>query len=448
MLGLPVLDAMLTVGGRLPSAHAASAKGPRRLIVFFTGNGIVMDQWRPSQVMSPSNFTLTDMMSPLNAYKSELLMVNGLAYRSARDPNNQRAQGHPGGTVAALTGYYAAPGNMYGGGGDRKIGYSRGPSIDYAISKRLGNVTRFPAYYLGAACDSKNAAVNRRCFFTDKQTPIAPVDDPARVYTQLFGELDTTGNNAALEKRIAQRKLVLSEVRSEMAQLRCKLSSDDRARLDQHAEQLASIESRLTLTTTGGGAACAKPKIASSIDTHNENMRQLTSTQNDMIAMAFACDLTRVIGYQMGISDSGGDQSYNFLGFVREMHAVSHLFGDEPMEKLIALGKLQASVIADLVKKLKAVPDVDGGSVMDNTAIVWMSEVGNAWQHSYDDNAMTIIGKGGGYFRTNQYQTVGTKVSHNRMLLHFLHYMGLDDVKAFGAPGSYNDGGPLTGVMA
>ena len=453
--GLPVLDAMLTIGGKVKTARGAEPRAPRRIIFMFTGNGILMEKWRPTVGTSQQTFGYSPILQPIAHLRDRSLFVDGLAYASAKDRNNQNAQGHPAGTVSALTGYYAAPGNMYGGNTGVNIGYSKGPSVDFAISQRLGSTTRFPAFYIGAQCNSRDASVARRCYYTASSTPIVPVEDPALAFDQLFSELDTDGSNLALRRRIDSRKVVLASVRDQMRALRCKLGAEDRQRLDQHEEQIVGMTERLD--RNGSGAACVEPSIDPDIQLATSNLAQITRNQNDLIAMAFACDLTRVIGYQVGISDAGYDQNFAFLEMPNH-HQTSHLKMKNPggdgevddpaaKSKLEALGRFQAGVIADLVAKLQAMPDVEG-SVFDNTAIVWMSEIGNSWSHDTNSIAMSVIGNGQGYFNSGRYVQVGTQVPHNRMLLHFLHYMGLDDISAFGAPGSYNDGGPLTGIMS
>ena len=454
-VALPVLDAMLTIGGRMPKARGAEPTAPRKLIIFFTGNGILMEKWRCTPGPTPASFTFSSILEPIAHLRESCLFLDGIAYKSAKDPNNQNAQGHPAGTVSALTGYYAAPGNMYGGNTGVNIGYSLGPSVDFAISRHLGTATRFPAYYVGAQCNSANASVARRCFYTDTMSPIVPVENPAMVFDQLFGELDVGGGNVALRQRIDARKLVLGSVREQMRALRCKLSADDRVRLDRHEEQLVGMAERLDRNGTGAG--CMQPTIDGDIQLVTPNLEQITRNQNELIAMALGCDLTRVIGYQVGISDSGHDQNFAFVDIANQ-HQTSHLkmknpAGDGEVDdptakaKLEALGRFQAGVLADLVAKLEAMPDVEG-SVFDNTTIVWMSEIGNSWSHDTNSVAVSLIGNGGGYFDTGRYLQVGSQVSHNRFLLHLLHYMGLDDVGTFGAPGNYNDGGPLAGIVA
>jgi len=60
-----------------------------------------------------------------------------------------------------------------------------------------------------------------------------------------------------------------------------------------------------------------------------------------------------------------------------------------------------AEQVARLVSTLEAIPDAGGGSVMDNTLIVWGSELGDGW-HGYRNYCPVLIG-GSWAFKTGRY---------------------------------------------
>src|SRR5687767_5363630 len=84
-------------------------------------------------------------------------------------------------------------------------------------------------------------------------------------------------------------------------------------------------------------------------------------------------------------------------------HLVTHLEGTDPYTRYEQVNRWQAKQILYLVNKLQALKEADGSSVMDNTVIVWGSEVGRGWTHDPRDVAWTLIGKGQGYFDTGKY---------------------------------------------
>jgi hypothetical protein len=121
----------------------------------------------------------------------------------------------------------------------------------------------------------------------------------------------------------------------------------------------------------------------------------------DLIAAAFSCDITRVVSLSLGempTADFGADH------ITDDVHkGLAHEIYNDPAKYVAMADYLthHSGQVARLVALLEATPDVDGRSVMDNTLIVWGSELGNGW-HGYQTYCPTIIG-GDWHFRTGRY---------------------------------------------
>lgn len=156
--------------GTVPRAQAASL---RRAIFFMTGNGVVMDDWRPP---SPDKPTGNAILKPLEFVKDKVMTIEGVPMTSTFDKENT-AQGHPGGSAGVLTGAHAGCGKMYGGcGGCFGAGFAMMPSIDAGIAEYLGRATRFPSYHVGAKVMDNTVA--RRFFYSAPGQSISPTPDP------------------------------------------------------------------------------------------------------------------------------------------------------------------------------------------------------------------------------------------------------------------------------
>jgi hypothetical protein len=99
-----------------------------------------------------------------------------------------------------------------------------------------------------------------------------------------------------------------------------------------------------------------------------------------------------------------------------------------------------AEQVARLVSLLEQLPDSDGGSVMDNTLIVWGSELADGW-HGYEHYCPVLIG-GSWHFKTGRYlywphetpievlardgYTSACGIPHQRMLVSVAQAMGLE----------------------
>src|SRR4029453_9451337 len=87
-VALPTLEAMLNGNG---TALAAGQKLPRRMGVFFWGNGIRHSFWVPAQ--RGPKWNLSDELEPLAPVKKYINVVTGMVVKTGNE------QGHHAGTV-------------------------------------------------------------------------------------------------------------------------------------------------------------------------------------------------------------------------------------------------------------------------------------------------------------------------------------------------------------
>jgi hypothetical protein len=81
--------------------------------------------------------------------------------------------------------------------------------------------------------------------------------------------------------------------------------------------------------------------------------------------------------------------------------------------------------------------------VLDNTLVIWGSELGRAWDHDISNVPFVFAGakdllRGGHYLS-------GSVIPHNRMLVSACHAMGLTDVQQYGTLDT--GAGPLPGLF-
>ena len=451
-LGLPFLDAMMPRGvSGVRSVNAAPTKPPKRVVFLLTPDGFEIDRWKlpvtsldtPLTTDLVAKSTLSEFGKPTNNILDKCLFIEGVPMSSALDPRNP-ATGHPGGTGAVFTGGFAGPGSQYGGS---PTNFSVGPpiyeSIDQILAAQMAKLTRFPAMYAGVHVSDNTLA--RRVFYAKGQTAITPEADPYKLLATVFGDLDPSAL-AQAKARAAERTFLMDAVRGDYKSLRCRLDGSDRVRLDQHLSQVEGLLGRLNLAA--GGLACTKPEVAGGLAKNDFKMAPaLTTSMMDLVAMAFACDLTRVVGFQLHAPDMDGDGIYSWLGHDMIFHQISHREGVAPEDKLQQTDRWRAQQIMYLVSKLQAMKEADGSSVFDNTTILWASEVGRGWSHDYKDVAWNIIGDGQGYFKTGRYMKfAGTTASrHNLLLQHYLRYFGFDTAAGIGHA-DYAKGAPLPGL--
>src|SRR4030095_6127020 len=110
----------------LPSLGLAAPARPRqRLIVMFSPNGTIPSAFWPDE--TGEDFKLKEILSPLEAFKNRMLVLNGVYNRVEGDGDN-----HMRGMSCLLTGIELFPGNIQGGSATPS-GWASGISIDQAL---------------------------------------------------------------------------------------------------------------------------------------------------------------------------------------------------------------------------------------------------------------------------------------------------------------------------
>ena len=132
---------------------------------------------------------------------------------------------------------------------------------------------------------------------------------------------------------------------------------------------------------------------------------EVIGAMNDLIAMAFACDLTRVVTFMSEIP-LNTQTNFSFVGVNSSNYHddISHHGGDPvKLDGIQKVNTFYATQFAALLAKLAAATDVDGSSVLDNCAIIFTSEFGDGDDHYHYDLPVVLAGRAGGAFATGRH---------------------------------------------
>ena len=170
-------------------------------------------------------------------------------------------------------------------------------------------------------------------------------------------------------------------------------------------------------------------------------MPTIAELEIDLLAMAFACDLTRVASFQ--ISTSLNRIRYPWLDSMGEGHTLSHsgASNSAASAELIKRHAWHSSLVARLLDRLAVIPEGEG-SALDNTLLVWGNEVSEGNIHSHVNMPFLLAG-GGWHFRTGRYVQY-QNASHSDLLVSILNAMGVEE-STFGLPEYCS--GPLDGLV-
>lgn len=429
--------AALGAAGVLPLLEARPARGqaaaPRRLLVFYTPNGTIGPEWRPKG--TETNFTFGRILAPLEPFKQKLIVLGGVNMALADSGNGSH---HTRGMGGLLTGRPILMGT-FKSAGPPTAGWASGISIDQHIAKTVGAATKFRTLELGVRVI--DAEVRGRLSYLGANQPVPPMESPYDVFDRLFaGMTPAAGDAGAMDRLRAERRSVLDFLQQELAQVKTRVSADDRARVDGHIESLRDIERRLGspgVAPAPVAASCQGPAVGARMDVAAvANMPMVGKLQMDLVAAAFACDLTRVATLQWTYAES--DQTFPWLQVSGQHHATSHASDSDAaaQETLTKINVWYAQQFLYLLERLSSYREGDR-TLLDNTAVVWAIEVGKGNNHSHRDLPFLLAGSCGGAFRTGRfvdYMAGGAAGHpHNNLLVSLANAMGVMDT-TFGDP--------------
>jgi hypothetical protein len=284
--------------------------------------------------------------------------------------------------------------------------------------------------------DGRHPSMTRSISWAASDQPLYKEVNPQKVFDSLMMQLAPGGGNAeneAIAKLRRDRDLsVLDYVMDEAKALNPKLSVSDRRRLDQFLTSVGDIEARAKAQGTGmpsTGKTYTRPTLSASYnerrpgavleaepDGYNRNLH--AEVMNDLITMAFETNLTRVVSHML--DDARSEFEYRNIpaadrlrvgldynaGSSLHYHSSQHGPGDIASAPanggypVLTPSNLDFTAInywisrkaAELAQRLDSIPE-GAGTVLDNTVMVFMSEMRT---HDHDGYDLPIVMLGGG----------------------------------------------------
>ncbi len=415
-VALPFLDAMRP-------ARAQTVAGPRRLCFFYTPCGINMAAFTPST--TGRDFALSPMLQPLADVRSRVAVVSGARNTAAMDLGDGPGD-HARGTGSFLTSVHPlkSEGRL-----------QNGTSVDQLVAQQMRGQTRLSSLELGAeggalvgSCDSYSCAYSNNISWASSSVPMPKEVNPRAVFDRLFqgAEADLSPQQRADRRR--RRLSVLDFVTQDSARLNDKLGTDDRQKLDAYLTSVRELEQSIFSPPQ---VSCEFPARPEGADADFESyLHQML----DLVALAFACDLTRVATFMIGTAAS--NRSYRFLGHPGGHHEYSHHQNDPgKLQALADIGRFEVAQVAYLAGKLDAISEVDG-SALDNSALFLSSELTDGNAHNHDNVPCLLVGGGGGVLNTNQHVRVSSDTEVGDVFLTLLRTVGITR-SSFGQYGTH-----------
>lgn len=366
-VALPPLEAMFDVNGL---AYACDGVLPVRFGLFYWGNGNQPDRWTPTD--EGSLWTLTEQLQPFDGLQHLISVVTGLEVQFANESP------HGTGQAGLLT---CAP--LSDQNSDSSF---TAPTIDQLIAAEIGGETVYRSLETAAHSSTSGRSYNG----PNSQNPAE--SNPYALFERVFGDtFREPGETATIDPTLGLRRSVLDGVMGDLDALMGQVGAEDKARLEQHFDGIRDLETRLARLEEDPPEleACLKPDAPDESYPDQEGRPQLSAISRvtcDMLAMALACDQTRVFSHWF--TDPINDLL--FPGASAGHHDLTHNeAGDQPEVNDITLQVMEE--FAYLVRALDAVPEGDG-TLLDNCAVLATSEVSLAQTHSIDEMPALVAG--------------------------------------------------------
>ncbi|MDF1850686.1 MAG: DUF1552 domain-containing protein [Verrucomicrobiales bacterium] len=412
----------------MSSALGAQAGSKKRVVIMFSPNGTIPDEFWPEG--EGKDFKFKRILKPLEKYRNRMTVMNGINNRIGGDGDR-----HMRGMSCLLTGTELFPGNIQGGS-DSPAGWASGISIDQEIrnffQSREDTATRFGSLEFGVAVPNRADPWTRMSYAGPNQ-PVAPIDDPRKMMEKLYGKMDDKESLVS----------VVDEVRTDLQKISSQLGAEDRALLDKHLSLVRDLETELSRSDEDTELAHPVPEVDPTIELVNDNTPRLSRIQIDLLVNALANDMSRVATLQY--MRSVGQARMNWLGIEEGHHGLSHEPDNnkEAVEKLTKINEWFCGELAYLVERLDQTPEPgQDGSMLDHTLVVWLNELGKGNSHTLNNIPFVLIGgeKSTG-FQMGRYFKAPKDTAHNRLWLAIARAMG-HEIETFGTA-KYCEGGPL-----
>ncbi|MDF3069157.1 MAG: hypothetical protein K0R38_4758 [Polyangiaceae bacterium] len=438
-----------------PLLEARRAEGqdakPTRLVVIATPNGTRNALFWPTG--TEKSFTLNTLTKPLAAHQQKLVFLKGIRLNDSLQNGalgGTLGSEHARGTGGMLTARPLNSGSEFKSFGNTTSGWGSGQSIDQYLAEKLAPGTRFKSLQLGVHV--RDTEVRARISYSATNRPMPPREDPADVFEALFSNpAPSPGGTTdpALQRLWAQRKSVFDLTRGEVSRVSQLVGAEDRQKLEAHLTAMRDVELRLVGTpgTPGSGqppAQCSPPTLSAVNLSVDEQYEQTGRLQMDLAAAALACDQTRFLTLQFSYSES--EHLFPFLGYSGNHHVISHDFSQSGAnyDAYNGIQTWYAEQVAYFLSKLTSYAE-GNGTLLDNTLVLWATEIGESTQHDLTLMPYVLAGSAGGKISTGRLLDFSqSRRDNNQLLVSIAHALGDTSLTSFGDPSGAT--GPLPGL--
>jgi hypothetical protein len=415
----------------LPS-FAAPAGDPQYMVLVFTPCGVVRHLWGAtgpargssivtSQLTGASGAgmfrpTLQPFATGMADLSSQMIVLDGL--------NVATADGSHEAGMASLWTACLSTGQS-----------ATSISIDQAIAGQLNSGRPFSTIQLQvrSSQDFNDREVKTRMCYAESNGVVGyvdPIDDPVQARNTIFPSAASSGSSSSSgpDKKTYIRQQVFNQMNTELTAMQSKLCNEDKQQLQTIQDAWNQLDSQLK-NAASAAASCMPPEAApAGYAAPSIDFQTSAKLQMDILALALACDLTRVASLQFSTATSQVTHSWLSTTSLPQ-NDIHHNYSHQGPSSLYSLGPdlyntstyntplssmpiytgqlaaidlWYATQVAYLANRLGSLNSSAGKNLLQQSVIVWGNELDLGAAHNHDDTPFLLIGSCGGKLKTGQ----------------------------------------------
>jgi hypothetical protein len=379
-LALPFLEGMVPA---LTAQSRTAANANPRLGFVYVPHGAIMDRWTPKT--EGAGFEFTPILQALEPFREKLNIVSGMGHQAA-----DSTAVHSLSPATWLSG--VRPKATQG------TDAFAGITADQYAAAKIGQDTPLPSIELGTedhsgligACDRDYGCIYMNTISWRTHTTPLPMEiNPRKAFERMFG---LGGSAAAQVARTQQDRSVLDLFMQQSSDLQKKLGAQDRSTVNDYLDSVREIERRIQ--NAGSQQADSQLTLPDAPTGIPYSYEDHVKMMYDLIVLAYRANVTRVATFMVAREIS--NRTYPQVGVSDGHHAISHHSNlAAKMDKNVKIQTYHVSLFAQFLEKLRNTPD-GAGSLLDNSIIVYGSNMSNSNAHNHFPLPTLVAGGGAG----------------------------------------------------
>jgi hypothetical protein len=416
-LALPWLESLplRAESGKRVSSEPSNNPPVRFGIIYFS-NGVEPEHWWAKP--QGTSMEIGPGLKPMEPHIGDFTFLKGLYNQEAVNHESP----HLGRMPNLLSGAWVSTEQS-----DIRVG----KTMDQVMAEHIGQQSVIPSLILGIEPTELRLEDGLSMLYgsniswrTDTQPAMKEIY-PARIFDLLVGD----GNGRQLDRNI------LDHVLNDAKAMRRTIGQTDKQKLDEYLDSIRDIEKRINQASQGQQLEGWRPSLTEPNMPRPDNALPQDIPKHmrlmlDLIVLAFQMNKTRIATCMLN-----NDLSQMNFGFLENVKGSLHLDlthnGRDPKLEAMYLktNQFHTEQFAYLVERMKSI-DEGGSTLLDNSILMFCSNLFDGDRHQADHMPILLAGKGGGTLQPGRVIDYQDRGDENRracsLYLSILNKMGVD----------------------